>query len=295
METLIPYFGRKNHEIPYERERLELMDGDFLDLDWVKNKSKRLMIVSHGFEGNSRDHFIMELAKHVEDADLLVWHYRSCSGELNRLPRFYHQGDIEDLDEVINHARQAGAYDQIYLIGFSMGGNLVINYLGSDLSQNHITRGVAFSTPMDLAAASVTYSAKIGFFKKSFTGKFRKKIRGKAAMFPEHADLDRLDKITDLEELISEFVLPHHGFSSVDEFYKRWSSLQFIPDIKVPLLIVNAKNDPFLSKNCFPYAPCESSRHVYLETPKYGGHIGFAKKVNGKPWYVHRIEKFIGE
>ena len=295
METLVPYFTRKKNQVSYERERLELKDGDFLDLDWVKNGSNCLFVISHGFEGDSKDHFIEELAVHYKEADLLVWHYRSCSGELNRLPRFYDQGDIQDVDAVINHGRKLGNYEQIFLVGFSMGGNLVINYLGSDI-EHGVKGGVVFSAPMDLAAASQKLQQGANrWIEKSFVRKFKKKIERKAEVFPTLFDLEKLENVNSLEELLAGFVLPHSGYPSTPEFYKKWSSRQFIPKIDTPLLIVNAKNDPLLTKHCYPVDLCEKSETVFLEVPRYGGHMGFSSPKEGKPWFVHRIVSFFNE
>lgn len=294
METLIPYFTRKKHESPYHRERLELADGDFLDLDWKKNGSKRLIIVSHGFEGNSKDHFILELTMHFKDADILVWHYRSCSKELNRFPRFYDHSDIQDLHDVIMHANQKENYEQTVLLGFSMGGNFVINYLGSNIRSEKVKCGLVFSTPMDLSAASIKVTKKFSrWIEKSFVVKLRKKIRKKAMEFSEQFDLEKLDSIDSLKDIFKEFILPLNGFSDIHEYYSKWSSKQFIANIKVPLLIVNAKNDPLLSEKCYPIEECESSKYVYLEIPKKGGHIGFTRKQEGKLWYIWRIEEFL--
>ena len=281
---------------PYRRERLELSDGDFLDLDWVNNESDQLIIISHGFEGNSRDHFILELAGTLKESDLLVWHYRSCGEELNRLARFYYQGDIEDLDAVITYASNKKSYKRIVLLGFSMGGNLVINYLGSELCQNDVRGGVTFSTPMDLKAASSKLKGALsGRVESSFLDKFKKKIIQKADSFPEQFDLKEIDKISSLEELMETYVLPEFGFSSVEDFHHKWSSSQFISKINKPLLIVNTQNDPLLSENCFPYQQCESSEYIHLETPKHGGHMGFTGKKNGQLWYIWRIKKFISD
>lgn len=296
LETLVPYYASQPARVAYERERLELADGDFVDLDWVRNGAKTLMIVSHGFEGNSKDHFIEEVCSCFNQYDFLVWHYRSCSGEVNRLPRFYHQGDIEDLDSVIKHATSDRSYDRVILLGFSMGGNLVINYLGSKLEDDNVQCGIVFSTPMSLSqSAKKLHAALGGLVEKSFVKKWKRKIEQKAKIQPELFNLQKLQEINDLQELLAEFVLPHHGFKDLNEFYALWSSDQFLLNIEVPLLIVNAKNDPLLSSSCYPVEICEKSQYVFLETPKYGGHIGFDLRTDGIPWYAHRIRDFLNQ
>ncbi len=294
METLIPYFTTKVNQVKFERERLELKDGDFVDLDWLSKNSNDLILISHGLEGNSKDHFIEKSATslHAKGYDVLVWHYRSCSGEMNRLERFYEHGDIADLDEVILHASKRN-YQRIFLLGFSMGGTMVINYMGN---RPHplVKKGIVFSAPIDLSAAAVNLSG--GFnrqLEKSFIKKWKKKIERKAQDFPDLFDLEALNNASSLSDIYEQHILPLHGYPSMEDYNSKWSSVQFIPNIKVPLLIVNAKNDPLLSENCYPREVCEKSESVYLEIPKYGGHTGFTKLKEGKLWYIWRIEKFL--
>ena len=295
LETLIPYFTTKIFQVTYQRERLELGDGDFLDLDWLKKGQSKLLVISHGFEGNSHDHFIEKSAAHFIEKgyDILVWHYRSCSKEMNRLPRFYDHGDIDDLDQVIAHALENG-YKELILLGFSFGGSLVINYLGNKRPNPRIKRAVVFSAPLDLFESTSKMKKGINrLVSRSFRKKWRRKIRRKAEQFPDLFDLSDIEKINTIEELYLRYVIPLHGYASLDEYYQKWSSVQFLENVKTPLLIVNAKNDPFLSKNCFPFELCTNSEFVYLEAPKYGGHTGFTRKRDGDLWYLRRIEEFI--
>lgn len=296
LETLVPYFFSKVGLVPYQRERMELPDGDFLDLDWVRGGNKSLIIVSHGFEGNAKDHFIEKSAEflHPKGYDILVWHYRSCSHEINRLPRFYDHGDIEDLQKVIEANCQD--YDQVILLGFSMGGTMVINYLGSKTVHQKVKGGITFSVPFDLKASAEKLEK--GFNKnleRSFLKKWKRKIQLKAEVFPEHFNLDGLEKVSSLGELYTQFLLDVHGYENMEQYYQRWSSHQYTPKVSVPLLIVNALNDPMLSKNCYPVDLCAQSDYVYLETPRFGGHTGFTKKHNGVDWYLTRIEEFLCE
>lgn len=295
LETLGPYFMSRTNAVSYERERLELEDGDFLDLDWIKGGSKYLVIISHGLEGNSKDHFIEKSASYLSmQYDMLVWHYRSCSQELNRLPRFYHSGDVSDLSAAITHAKRQKRYAGIFLLGFSIGGSITVNYMASKLVDPAIRAGVAFSTPMDLAAASSRMNHGINIcLKKGFLAKWKRKIRRKANMFPNAISVEGLDEIQDLEELLEKYVFMADGYSSKEEYYEKWSSLQFLSEVTRPLLVVNSENDPLLSEHCFPEEYCKNHKWVYLETPKYGGHTGFSKKKEGMPWYVYRTAQFI--
>lgn len=295
LETLGPYLWGRRPEVAFDRERLELSDGDFLDLDWLIKGADSLIIISHGMEGNSRDHFIAESASFLSISnDILVWHYRSCSGELNRLPRFYHSGDIADLDTVVHHAISTQRYTNLILLGFSIGGSLTINYLGSQFVHTSIRGGVVFSTPLDLLATSNKLRSGINrYLHRAFLNKWKKKIKSKAAQFPDRFSTEGLDDILRLDALLEKYVLQVDGFDTKEEYYEKWSSAQFLSAIQVPLLIVNAQNDPLISPECFPYQECASSEYVFLETPKYGGHTGFSKKKEGLPWYVFRINDFV--
>ncbi len=293
METLIPYFTTKVGRVSYTRERLELDDGDFLDLDWLKSGAKDLIIISHGLEGNSKDHFIEQSvsALRKQGYDILVWHYRSCSSEMNRLPRFYDHGDIQDLHEVIQHAGKS--YQNIKLVGFSMGGTMVINYLGSDNVDSNIKKAIVISAPIDLQAASENLNKGLNkFLEKSFLKKWKRKIRLKAINFPNLFDLSALERVTTLVELYR-YLIPLHGYETLGEYYEKWSCEQYLSKIDIPLLIVNAVNDPMLSRNCYPVEACKKSETVFLEIPKYGGHTGFTKRTDGKLWYVWRTEQFL--
>lgn len=297
LETLYPYFSSPIGEIKYERTQLELKDGDFLELDWVRGKGEKLVIISHGFEGNSRDHFIEKSVQYLtrNGYDILVWHFRGCGGLPNRLARFYHHGDIEDLEEVVHHVTSRNNYTHIGLLGFSMGGTLVINYLGNKDIPSELKYGVCFSTPLDLT--SCMRKLDMGFnqlIAKSFFKKLRRKVALKAEIFPDKIFKDWA-QIKGLTVLIEKVILPLDGYLSIEEFGKKWSGLNTLAKIKTPLLIVNAKNDPLLSPNCFPYELSKKNEFVYLETPSYGGHIGFSKKVDGEVWYPNRIKLFIDE
>ncbi len=297
LETLYPYFTTKVCQVAYTRERLELPDGDFVDLDWVQNEGDRLVIISHGFEGNSKDHFIEKVAASLarQGYSILVWHYRSCSGELNRLPRLYHHGDTGDLGTVINHAVSMNRFNAIHLAGFSMGGNLVINYLGSSFTKQ-VAAAVVFSTAMDLDKANDRLSSGFNrLIQKQFFKKFKQKVARKQRQFPDKIDRKVLEQTTNLVALFEEVVVPLHGFSSMTDYFTKWSSLQYLQSVQIPLLIVNAKNDPLLSPACYPYDQCEASTNVFLETPRYGGHVGFTWKDQDELWYVKRIAEFFSK
>ncbi|MBV6645503.1 MAG: alpha/beta hydrolase [Cyclobacteriaceae bacterium] len=295
LESIVPYWTYKIYEVEYERERLELDDGDFLDLDWVRTSSDQLIVISHAFEGNTRDYFVERAAKYfsVRGYDILMWHYRSCSRELNRLPRFYHIGDTEDLHLVVNHGLDSGAYKSVFLLGYSLGGATTLNYLGSKLVSSEIKAGAVFSVPLDLEETSAILEA--GFSKvyaNSFLKKWKRKIARKAEQYPDLFDLTMLKKCTTLDQLHGQYTIALHGFDSMQEYFDQNSSLSFLKRINTPLLLVNAKNDPLLGPASFPNI---TSSWVQTKYPDYGGHLGFSIHKYPHSWMELETEHFFDQ
>ncbi|MEL7003591.1 MAG: alpha/beta fold hydrolase [Bacteroidota bacterium] len=279
IETILPALLRKVNEVDYRRERITTKDGDFLDIDWLKNDSKTAVIISHGLEGDSQRPYIKGMARAFsnEEFDVLAWNYRGCSGEMNRKLRFYHSGATDDLQEVVDHALRLG-YERIFLIGFSLGGNITLKYLGEQGSNIHsrINGAVAFSVPLNLHSSCITISQPSNFiYSKRFLINLKDKIRSKAEIMPEELDTTKLNEIKTLIAFDDNYTAPIHGFKSAIHYYESCSSLHFLNDIKIPTLVVNALNDPFLSDDCYPEQEMRQHQYVTLETPLRGGHVGF--------------------
>jgi uncharacterized protein len=306
-ETIVPSTFRKIKGVAYERERLELSDGDFLDLDWLKNKGEnkseaknktsKLVIISHGLEGSSERHYSKGMAKYFSQRgwDAIAWNCRGCSGEINRLPRFYHHGATEDLDAVVQHAINKNQYDTIALVGLSMGGSLTLKYFGENAGKLHpsIKTGVVFSVPCDLgSSARELDKPEKKFYLNRFLKKLGKKIKEKSKIFPELISYENFDKIKSFREFDNRYTAPLHGFKDANDFYQRASSGNYIAAIQLPTLIVNALNDPFLPKTCFPFSIAENHLHVNLETPIHGGHVGFTLAGREENWMEVRAFEF---
>ena len=295
METIIPSVFFKVHGVEYERERIETPDGDFLDLDWIKNSNKRLIVLTHGLEGGSDRHYMKRPAKFFSNKcwDVLAWNCRGCSGELNRLPQTYHHGFIDDLSLVIDQAIEKG-YSEIALIGYSMGGNITLKYLGlkGDRIDNRIKAAVAYSVPCHLEDSSAEINKrKNRFYEKRFLRKLRKKIEQKVADFPElKADWNQIKDFSDFNH---RFTMSIYGFETEQAFYDQARSDIYLPKIQVPALLVNAKNDPMLGQKNFPYEYAKEAKNAWLETPKHGGHVGFALNGDEYSWMEYRAEEFI--
>lgn len=280
MQTVIPSLTRKVSGITYERERLVLADGDFVDLDWIEAGYDRLVILTHGLEGDSNRQYIRGTAKLFAQHhyDVLAWNCRSCSGEMNQAFRLYNHGEIGDLNEVIHHALRTKQYREIVLIGYSMGGNITLKYLGVHGNQlpDAIKRGVAVSSPTDLEASAVLLDRPSNrFYRNRFMKKLLVKLNQKADRFPGRLDMSKLEKVKRWRDFDEFFSAPVNNYHSADDFYRQASAVNFMAGITVPTLLLNAQNDPLLSPECSPDWLAETHRYIFLETPPTGGHVGF--------------------
>jgi len=281
----------------YSRERLELSDGDFIDLDWMSKQRDQLVIITHGLEGNSERHYSKGVAQyfHQRGWDSLAWNCRGCSGEMNRLPRFYHHGATDDLAAVIDHAIQK-KYSQISLVGFSMGGSMSLKYLGERKGQvpAQIKSAVAYSVPCDLgSSARELDKPNKRFYLNRFLKKLENKIKAKSFKFPDLISAEGFDKVKTFRDFDNRYTAPLHGFADADDFYSGASSGPYISSIQIPTLIVNALNDPFLPEACYPFDVVKDHRYVHLETPIRGGHVGFSLYGKTKNWMEIRAFEFL--
>jgi len=268
-------------DLRQERERINLPDGDFLDLDWsyTLQPSKKVTILLHGLEGNAQRAYIQGSAKALTNHgyDVCAINLRGCSGEPNTAYRSYHSGATEDLKAVLEHILETTGYAKVYLKGFSLGGNLLLKYLGEgNTIPSELKGAVAVSVPCQLADSlhqllsfkNVAYAAR---FKKNLIAK----LRTKQDLFPSRITDTDIQKISNLKDFDDVYTSRAHGFADAMDYYTQCSSRQFLPHIKIPCLIINAQNDSFLGEACYPIEEAKHNKNVYLEIPKYGGHVGF--------------------
>lgn len=297
-ETIIPSLFYQIEGVEYERERMEIPDGDFLDLDWVKQGNKRLIVLSHGLEGSADRHYIKRPANYFSSKgwDILAWNNRSCSGEMNRLPRFYHHGATEDIAAVIDRGLSEG-YEEVVLMGYSMGAGMQQKYLGEREPDKRIVGAISFSVPCNVQNSAEML--KVGankIYENRFISKLKGKILEKSALMDMPVDIETIKRVKNFKELDEAFTLKvHPEYKDANDFYTRITSDQFLPNIQIPLLIVNAKNDPMLGDVCYPIELAEKSPNIFLEMPDKGGHVGFT--VPGSPWSYMEIASdwFISE
>ncbi len=277
----------------YERQRIDTPDGDFLDLDWLRGNGARVAILSHGLEGSSQRTYVSGMASKLASAgwDILAWNYRGCSGEQNRRLRTYHSGATEDLDVVVKAAQ--AEYDHIDLVGFSLGGNLTLKYLGELGEDAPIRSAVAFSVPCDLAASSRYLARAAAFpYMKRFLQSLSQKMREKADLFPGKIDLADLQNLRSFRDFDDRFTAPLNGFLDAEDYWERASSKSYINSIRVRTLIASALDDPFLPPSCYPHEAAAANSKVLMETPQYGGHVGFAIG-RGEFWSERRALSFL--
>jgi predicted alpha/beta-fold hydrolase len=268
------------------RKRLELVDDDFLDLDFsfASSPSGKIAILLHGLEGNAQRTYIKGQGKVlVENGwDVCAINYRGCSGEPNRKYKSYNAGKTDDLDEVIEYVLKKDKYNSIALIGFSLGGNLLLKYLGerTDIPKE-ISHAIAVSSPLSLKGSLESLTQFHNWvYRTSFLYDLRKKYKLKMNRFPELTSSSEIKKIRSLLAFDNIYTAPAHGFTDAFDYYEKNSSRQFVPHIKIPTLILNAENDSFLSPLCFPTEFASKSNNIYLEAPNYGGHVGFYQPGN---------------
>lgn len=300
-QTIYPALFRRVARMTNRSYRLELADGDFIDLQWAGRESARLAILSHGLEANSTVGYMQAMAAALirRGWDVLAWNFRGCGGEPNRLLRMYHSGATEDLHAVISHALEQHPAESIDLIGFSLGGNLTLKYLGERPAalSPRLHRVVTFSVPCDLACSSHQLSGRSNWlYMERFLREMRSKIRAKKQLFPDQLDLTGLRRIRTFQEFDDRYTAPIHGFRDAADYWRRNSCRQFLPKITLPTLLVNAANDPFLGPGCYPVEEAANSPCFHLETPATGGHVGFAAFGNrGEYWSETRAADFLAQ
>jgi predicted alpha/beta-fold hydrolase len=287
--------------VEYQRERITTPDHDFIDLDWSRVDSSKLVIFSHGLEGSSRQPYILGMVKefNARGWDALAWNFRSCSGELNHSKLLYSGGSFHDLKTVIDHATETKKYKQICLVGYSLGGSITLKYLADYKSvlPKSLKRACVFSVPCDLYACARNLSTGMNrVYLNRFLVTLKNKVARKAQINPGLYASVNLDKIQDFIDFDNYITAPMSGFKDAIHYYIECSSKHAIPKIETPTLIVNAFNDPFLHPACFPTEECQQSKHVFFEGPYDGGHIGFMKdKIIGTYWSEERAIRFLEE
>jgi predicted alpha/beta-fold hydrolase len=290
----------------YRRERWETPDNDFIDLDWNEvpghcpvNAPRPLLVLFHGLEGSSHSHYARALMNALSAIgwDGVVVHFRGCSGEPNRLPRAYHSGDSDEIDWILRRLKALHPNRPLHAAGVSLGGNALLKWLGERGSETArlISAAAAISAPLDLTACGHTLGRGFNrIYTQHFLNTLKPHSLAKLQLFPGLFDLRRLQAATSLYEFDDVITAPLHGFTGVDDYWRRASSKPWLHGIRTPTLILNARNDPFMPPTALPDATQVSS-FVTLDLPFSGGHVGFVSgHLPGQlDWLPQRIMHFL--
>lgn len=294
---------RKPKPLPASRSRLETADGDFVDVDFMPvtpgERSRRVVILSHGLEGHSQRPYMLGMAHalHGVGWDVLSRNLRHCSGEVSCSPYLYHDGEIEDIDMLIRRCEKEG-YEQVALVGFSMGGNQTLKYLGQEKDDvpSSVVGAVVFSVPCDLVASAALLSRPSY---RPYRLYFMATLQTKIDAIIKQCDAihgDDLERLWDYSTFDEPFTEPLFSCSTPRAYWEQASSLPVLDRIKVPTLLVNAWDDPFLSTSCYPVRAAEHCRDFYLEIPERGGHTGFVSfNPENRYWSEQRTINFLEE
>jgi predicted alpha/beta-fold hydrolase len=297
INTIYPALLRQSPALPYERVCIDTPDEDFLDVDMVRRGHRRVVLALHGLEGSSERPYIRAmLATFLERHwDVAGMNFRSCSGRMNRQLQSYNMGASPDLRVVVGALLDMG-YNNIVLIGFSLGGNVVLKYLGEEgiHAPSEIKAAVAISVPCHISSANEKIAkAENRIYLRRFLKTLHEKMAEKAARFPNQLQMPARP-FTTFHEFDDYFTGPIHGYRDGQDYYERCSSLQFLPDIHRPTLLLNAQDDTFLSPACYPRSLAQQLDKFYLETPKYGGHVGFYQPTRKGGYYSElRAREFV--
>lgn len=278
--TIYPTQFRKKTVPPrLKRQRLITSDGDFIDCDIVPQQQERVAILFHGFEGSSMSRYMLGMAQHLIRSrwDVVLVNFRGCSGVPNRLARAYHAGDYKDVAFVVDTINKERKYQHLSLIGFSLGGNVILNYLTRfPTLPNNLSAAIAISTPVDLRdTVAQIMKRENQIYSRNFYRKLIRKIKLKQQEYPDLLPYDQILRSKNIDEFDANYTVPFHGFIDTEDYRTQSSSLFHLHKLDRPTLLLNAQNDPFLTRTCFPYELAAQNNHLYLLTPKYGGHCGF--------------------
>ena len=299
INTFYPYLFRRKIHHKYDRKKYITADDDFYDVDWLtKGSNQKLAILLHGLEGSSGSQYIMGTTHALSQNGYYVaaMNFRSCSGEMNLKPVMYHSGWTEDLHHFISQI--SVEYDEIFICGFSLGGNVTMKYCSDSVYPlcSKIKAVIGVSVPCDLKAGSLKIKEiQNRLYEQKFLESLLKKVKLKFQHFPDLMDLSKIELVKTLWDFDEYFTAPLHGFKDAEDYYDTCNSLQFLQNIKIPTLIVNALDDSFLPDSSYPYREADANESLFLMTPKYGGHVGFTTFGSSYYWIESVILDFLNK
>ena len=294
-QTIVPAIWSTRHQRSSSclvRERWNTPDGDFIDVDRLHGLTpdSPLLVLFHGLEGSSSSHYVKAFAEFTQGQGLsfAVPHFRGCSGEVNHAPRAYHSGDHLEIDWILKKFKSERRHRSLLAAGVSLGGNALMRWAGehSQSAENVTTAIAAVSAPLDLAAAG--RAIDLGLNRQIYTRMFLRTMKPKALsklqQYPGLFDRRQLMAAKTLYEFDNVFTAPLHGFANTEDYWRRASAKPMLGEVRVPALLVNAQNDPFIPKNSLPQLSDVTTDFVTLWQPAHGGHVGFPASSRQSPW-----------
>lgn len=284
LQTLGARFLRSWLRVPFHRERVELPDGDFIDLDFAYPHShsagddRPLVVVLHGLEGSARAGYALEIHRALRDHGIagVGFNFRSCSGELNRLPRFYHSGDTDDLRRVLDLLVERHPGRPLGAIGVSIGGNVLLKFLGETGAGSCVAAAATISAPYDLSAgADYLLRPRGRLYNAYLLSSLRRKIEAKRPILPPGIDVEAAVEARSFRAFDDAATAPLHGFADAEDYYRQSSSARFLGAIRTPSLLVHARDDPFLPPESIPVSAVDANPHLVAAFQSRGGHVGF--------------------
>ncbi len=277
LETIYPAILRKIKPGIFIPTEINTPDDDFLQFDWYReNPGDKVVIISHGLEGNSSKPYVRGMANAFVNNgwDAIAWNYRGCGSKINNQIYYYHSGATYDLDSMVKYASKH--YKKVFLVGFSLGANLSLKYLGEQ-ANSLVIGACVFSAPLNLYTCSREMEKPHNFiYEKRFLRFLKLKVNLKKELLKSSYPLNRLHKINSLYEFDDLFTAPLHGFKDAMDYYEQNSSIYYLSKIKTPTLLINSYNDPFLTSECFPSDIAKQHEYLHFEPSVKGGHVGFS-------------------
>ena len=285
LHTILAYFLRGAKALNYRRTTLRTPDNDFIVLDQLPHVHDKCAVLIHGLEGSAESSYITSLALHLNKNgwDIASINLRGCSGTDNELYNAYHSGIIQDLDTSINYL--SDTYENISLIGFSLGGNIVLKYMGflGQHNLNKVSVAAAVSVPCHLSSSSDKLETWQNFiYNKRFITSLKNKLKRKLVAFPGSLSWKEFKNIKTIRQFDDMYTGPANGFINAEDYYTKCSSLYSLKYIKTPTLLINAEDDPFLTEMCMPRKEAKENAAFHFYTPDFGGHVGFLPQKKGQ-------------